>query len=170
MLAIRSRLDILGLGPGLACWSVASVLGNRVSILAMEDKWNHFYEKNRKLFGLRHKLASVPNVGIAPDPVHLFKGKEEKMNNALKEIGEAAIRNDGADVLVLGSTTMHQATAFLNSALPVPVLSPGRTGVRVAEILLEMGVTQSKVAFPSPSQPRDSEIFAPHKEPSTAAR
>ena len=45
-----------------------------------------------------------------------------------------------ADVVIIGSTTMHQAYAALSAALPVPVLSPGRVGVRTAEMLLDLGL------------------------------
>lgn len=32
---------------------------------------------------------------------------------------------DGADVIILGSTTRHEAHAYLAERLPVPIINPG---------------------------------------------
>jgi Asp/Glu/hydantoin racemase len=52
-------------------------------------------------------------------------GIGEALARALAEAGRKAIEEDGADVLLLGSTTMHQAHAYLAERLPVPVINPG---------------------------------------------
>ena len=40
---------------------------------------------------------------------------------AIRAQTRAALEEDGADVICLGSTTMHQAAAYLAERLPVPV-------------------------------------------------
>jgi allantoin racemase len=137
---VRSHLRALSLGPGEACWALASVLGEHFTILSMERKWEHFFLKNLELLGRRDRLASIEDIGIAPDPVRLFEGKEGLMNQRLIEAGWRGVNDHRADVIVIGSTTMHQALAALAAALPVPVLSPGRVGVRTAEMLLDLGL------------------------------
>ena len=62
----------------------------------------------------------------------------------------------GADVIVLGSTTMHQAHAYLAEHLPVPVLNPGLIAYKMCEVLLDLGLCHSKIAYPSPEQIKDT--------------
>jgi len=75
--AIRSRLDILAIGPGLISFAVATMLGKRFSIVTMWDKWRHIYEKNLDTYHLWEKCASIRAVNIPPDVEALFAGKEE---------------------------------------------------------------------------------------------
>jgi allantoin racemase len=141
--SVRPHLKALSVGPGESCWALASVIGDHFSILSMERKWEFFFIKGPKQIGLLHRLASVEDVGLAPDPVRLFEGKEELMDSLLVEAGRRAVEHHRADVVIIGSTTMHQALPALNEALPVPVLSPGRVGVRTAEMLLDLGLRHS---------------------------
>lgn len=160
MWALRSRLSIPVIGPGLVSYAVAVMLGKRFSIITMWDRWTHLYEKNLALYDLKQKCASVRSVEIPPDVEALFTGKEEEMFAKLAEAGRKAIEEDGADVLLLGSTTMHQAGAYMNEHLPVPVLNPGPVGIKMAELLVQLGLSHSKVAFRSPSSIIDDRFFS----------
>jgi allantoin racemase len=158
--SVRRDLQALSLGPGESCWSLASVIGDHFSILSMERKWEFFFIKGPKQVGLLHRLASVEDIGRAPDPVRLFEGKEELMNSLLIEAARRAIDHHRADVIIIGSTTMHQALPALSDALPVPVLSPGRVGVRTAEMLLDLGLRHA-VRPRDPSEPDALGLFEP---------
>lgn len=78
----------------------------------------------------------------------------------LKAESEKAIAEDGADVIVLGSTTMHQSAGYLQQNLPVPVINPGLVTYKLAELLLETGLSHSKRAFPDPEVKKDDEILS----------
>jgi allantoin racemase len=43
--------------------------------------------------------------------------------------------DDGADVIGLGSTTMHGAHRYLSDRLPVPVINPGPLTYKLAKML-----------------------------------
>ena len=158
--ALRSRLTIPVIGPGLVSYAVAIMLGKRFSIITMWDKWTHLYEKNFALYDLRHKCASVRAVNIPPDVEALFTGKEREMFERLTEEGRRAIEEDGADVLLLGSTTMHQAGAYMAANLPAPVVNPGPVAIAMAEMFVRLGLSHSKVAFPAPSSNIDDRFFS----------
>ena len=66
---------------------------------------------------------------------------------------------DRADVIVLGSTTMHQSHKYLSEKLPVPVINPGLLAYKFTELMLELGLSHSKKAFPSPSTPKDKMVY-----------
>ena len=99
-------------------------------------------------------------VNIPPDVEALFAGKEEEMFAKLTAEAQKAIDEDGADVILLGSTTMHQAGDYMAAHLAAPVINPGPVGIKVAEMLVQLGLTHSKVAFPSPSTIIDDRFFS----------
>jgi allantoin racemase len=158
--ALRSRLSIPVVGPGLVSYAVAIMLGKRFSIVTMWDKWRHLYEKNLDTYHLWGKCASIRSVNIPPDVEALFAGKEDEMFERLTEEGRQAIEHDGADVVLLGSTTMHQAGDYMSAHLPAPVINPGPVAIKLTESLVELGLTHSKVAFPSPSTIIDDRFFS----------
>jgi allantoin racemase len=157
---LRSRLTIPVIGPGLVAFHLAGILGQRFSVVTMWDKWRFFYRKSFKEYGLESNVASVRAVNIPPDVEALFAGKEEEMFQRLTDEAMKAIEEDGADVIVLGSTTMHQAAGYMAQHLPCPVINPGPTAVKIAESILELGLSHSKLAFPSPGTLQDEKFFS----------
>src|SRR4029078_6021300 len=81
--ALRSRLSIPVLGPGLVSYCVGVILGKRFSIVTMWAKRTPLYEKNLDLYRLRDKCASIRAVNIPPDVEALFTGKEDEMFQTL---------------------------------------------------------------------------------------
>jgi allantoin racemase len=158
--ALRSRLTIPVIGPGLVSYAVAIMLGKRFSIVTMWDKWRHLYEKNLDVYHLWEKCASIRAVNIPPDVETLFAGKEEEMFEKLTAEGRKAIEEDGADVILLGSTTMHQAGDYMSAHLPAPVINPGPVAIKMAETIVELGLSHSKVAFPTPPVIQDEKFFS----------
>ena len=158
--ALRSRLQIPVIGPGLVSYCVAMMLGKRFSIITMWDKWRHLYEKNLDTYHLWDKCASVRAVNIPPDVEALFAGKEEEMFEKLTAEARKAIDEDGAGVILLGSTTMHQAGDYMAANLPAPVINPGPVAIKLTEAIVQLGLTHSKVDFPSPSSIIDDRFFS----------
>jgi allantoin racemase len=158
--ALRARLTIPVIGPGLVSYLVGILLGKRFSIITMWDKWNHLYEKNLALYDLKQKCASIRAVNIPPDLEALFTGKEEEMFHTLTAEAQKAIDEDGADVILLGSTTMHQAGDYMAAHLPAPVINPGPVAIKLTESFVQLGLSHSKVAYPSPSNIIDDRFFS----------
>lgn len=156
--ALRSRLSIPVVGPGEAAFATAMMLGKRFSVLTMWPEWFPLYEKTLTEYGWWERVASLRSIETRPDVTELLAGKEDIIFEKLREEAEAAIEEDGADVIVLGSTTMHQSAAFLTDALPVPVINPGQVAYKQLELLISLGLTQSKKAFPSPEVGKDIDI------------
>jgi allantoin racemase len=156
--ALRSRLKIPVIGPGEAAFLTAMMLGKQFTVLTMWDEWFPLYEKTLTDYGLWERCASLRSIRTRPDVTELLAGKEEVIFAKLQAEAEAAIAEDGADVIVLGSTTMHQSAGFLAKVLPVPVINPGQVAWKAMETLLDLGLTHSKEAFPGPEVGRDAEI------------
>jgi allantoin racemase len=158
--ALRARLTIPVIGPGLVSYLIGILLGKRFSIITMWDKWNHLYEKNLALYDLKQKCASIRAVNIPPNLEALFTGKEEEMFQTLTAEAQKAIDEDGADVILLGSTTMHQAGDYMAAHLPAPVINPGPVAIKLTESLVQLGLAHSKVAYPSPATIIDDRFFS----------
>jgi len=156
--ALRSRLGIPVLGPGECAFQLAMLLGKKFTILTMWDEWFPLYEKTLTEYGYGARCASLRSIKTRPDVAELLAGKEEVIFAKLKAEAEKAIAEDGADVIVLGSTTMHQSAAWLAQQLPVPVINPGVIAYKQAELLVGLGLTHSKKAFPAPGVGNDSGI------------
>ena len=152
--ALRSVLDIPVFGPGKIAMLTALMLGDKFSILTMASRWKPLYKKALDELGMHHKCASVRAIEVSPDNQGLLSGKEEEVFPLLEAAAMKAIEIDGADVIILGSTTMHQAHSYLQSRLPVPVINPGPLSYKIAEAALALGHSHSRTAYPRPMHPR----------------
>ena len=157
--ALRSRLSIPVLSAGESALHVASMLGHKFSIVTMWKRWFPLYRKTIKEYGLGLKLASIRSIDVRPDTKELLQGKEEIVFEKLLTASQTAIEQDGADVIVLGSTTMHQSYGFLKANLSVPVINPGLVAYKLCESFLELGLSHSKSAYPSPENNSGDEVF-----------
>jgi len=158
--ALRSVLDIPVIGPGRASYCTALMLGDKFSVVTQWDGWIPLYKKGAKEAGLSDKLVSVRSINVLPDPENLLGGKEEVVFPMLVEASMAAIEEDGAEVILLGSTTMHQAAGYLAENLPVPVINPGPLTYKLAEFYLGLGISQSRKAYPNPKFPNTAMVHA----------
>jgi allantoin racemase len=152
--ALRSVLDIPVIGPGRAAMLTALMLGERFSILIMWDRWRHLYRKPLLELGLTWRCASIRAIGVEPSNQSLLAGKEDEVFPLLLAAARRCIDEDGADVILLGSTTMHQAHAYLRDRLPVPVINPGPLSYKLAETALALGLSHSRKAHARPTAPR----------------
>lgn len=156
--ALRSRLSIPVVGAGESSFLLAASLGTKFSIVTLWDKWSPAYRKVLLRHGLLDRLASIRDINTRPDLDELLTGKEEVVFAALEEAARRAVDEDGADVIMLGSTTMYQSHQYLAERLAVPVINPALVGYYQCEMLLDLGLAHSKHAFPSPEVTND-EVF-----------
>jgi allantoin racemase len=152
--AARSLLGIPVIAPGRASMLAALMLGERFSILIMWERWRPLYRKTLAELDLGARCASIRSIGVTPDNQSLLAGKEDDVFPLLLETARACVEHDGAEVILLGSTTMHQAHGYLAARLPVPVINPGPLTYKLAEAALALGLRHSRKAFPGPLVPR----------------
>lgn len=157
--ALRSMLDIPVIAPGRASYLTALMLGHGFSVLTQWDGWIALYHKGVREYGLEDHLVSVRSINTPPDVENLLGGKEDVVFPKLRDAGLRCVE-DGADVICLGSTTMHQAHAYLTENLPVPVINPGPLTYKLAETMLSLGLSQSRHAYPQPNVEKRAMIQA----------
>ena len=160
MNAMRSVLDIPVIGPGGASFMMALMFGSKMSVVTQWDGWIPIYTKLAHEYGVADKLASVRSINMMPDLENLLGGKEEEVFPKLVDCAMRCIEEDGAEVILLGSTTMHQAHTHLVANLPAPLINPGPLTYKLAECVLGLGLTQSRKAYPKPNIPQPAMIHA----------
>jgi allantoin racemase len=158
--ALRAVLDIPVVGAGRSSMLMALMLGERFSILSMWSHWRHLYSKTLKDLNMVGHCASVRAIDIQPDNQSLLSGKEDEVFPLLAEAARLCIEEDGAEVIVLGSTTMHQAHAYLCEHLEVPVINPGPLTYKLAEGMLALGLSHSRKAYPRSPAPKHQVVRA----------
>ena len=55
---------------------------------------------------------------------------------------------------------MYQAAALMSRHSPVPAVNPGPVALKMAELLVQLGLAHSKLAFPSPTVNQDEKFFS----------
>jgi allantoin racemase len=147
--ALRELTSIPIVGPGAAALHLAAQLGTRFTIISpLESAPGRGHERLRGL-ALDAKLASVRGVNM---PVLDLARARDAVLDKLEEVGRTALRDDGADVLVLGCMSMGflGITDDLQKRLDVPVVNPVTAALKTAEAMVAMGLTHSKIAYPMP--------------------
>ena len=158
--ALRSVLKIPVIGPGRCSILMAMMLGKKFSIITMWQKWRHLYEKTLRDLGLNAACASIRSIDVPPDNLGLLDGKEEQSFPMLEDEARKAIKLDSADVILLGSTTMHQAHSYLQNKLEIPVINPGPLTYKLMETMLGLGLSHSWQAYPTSPVSRADMIAA----------
>jgi len=160
MAMLRSILKIPVIAPGRHSMLIAQMLGEKFSILMMWDRWRMLYTKTLGELGMEHKCASLRSIGVTPDNKSLLSGKEDEVFPLLLDAARRCVEEDGAQVLILGSTTMHEAHGWLSERIGVPVINPGPLTYKLAAIALDLNLTHSKATYPAPLAPKHDMIRA----------
>ena len=157
---VRSRLTIPVVGAGQSSFLLACNIGASFSVVTLWDRWIPSYKKILQRHGLMGRVASIRHINIHPNLEELLHGKEEVVFDALEKAARAAIEQDGAEVIVLGSTTMYQSHHYLAERLPVPVINPALVVYQACEHLLDLSLSHSKLSYPAPEVLNDG-LFKP---------
>jgi allantoin racemase len=154
---LRSRLTVPVVGPGLAPYTIALTLGARFSVLATTEQSVHAIDKTLRLYELTDKCSSVRAVTGAAGSEQRLGLTPEQCSSLLAE-ANAAVDEDGAAAIVIGTTGMHQTARWLAERVSRPVLDPGTVALQIAERLGLLGLSHSKLAFPAPKRLQDEKL------------
>lgn len=155
--ALREKLDIPVVGPGSISMLCAADLAHRFSIVTVLENALTVFENRVMEVGLGSKLASVRFINI---PV-LDLTDVKKLTSALVDESIKAIAEDGAHAIVLGCTGMLGVADDLSDALKkkgyeIPVIYPVAVAVKYLEMLIALGLKQSKKTYmPPPDKERN---------------
>ncbi len=150
--ACREAIDIPVIGPAEASMHLAAVLGHRFSVLTVVDTLIPVVENQALRYGVAAKLASVRAFNV---PVLDLADSDEATFEAVMKVAEAAVRDDGAHVLIPGCTGLAGFAPRIQAALAglgleVPVLDPPPVAVKLAESIVALGYRHSRRTYGRP--------------------
>lgn len=142
------KIPIVGLGdPSL---TLAHFVSHRFSVLSPGVSPHHtraYVEHQCYELGLSTKLASVRHVDLPP--LAMMAGRDGDLQLALQQEMKCAVEEDGADTIVFGCGAMTGILETLENPYGVTLIDPGITALNYLELLLNLGVSHSRLLFPS---------------------
>jgi allantoin racemase len=153
----REVVDIPVVGGFQPAALTASLLCDRWSVVTVLERLRPMVRHNARKLGLMENLASVRAVDI---PV-LSLEDSGLLKDRLLEQAELAVREDGAEAVVLGCTGMLGLAQSLmkelaDKDLPAPVVDPTAAAIGYLQLLIRGGLTHSKRAYPYPPEKKRS--------------
>lgn len=150
MFALKEALDIPVLSIAEASQTIACMLGHKYSVLTVLKQNIPYQEDLVRLLCLENKCASVRGVNI-----NIAKcTTEEATFQALKDEINMIVEEDGAEVVVLGGARFCCYAERLAEEVSIPILDPVAVTVKMAEMMVETCLCQSKKRkFAFPPQP-----------------
>ena len=130
-----------------AAASTAMYLGHAYSVVTTLDRTVPLIEDRLKLSGLYDRCASVRASGLA---VLELEADPQRAVEAIVEQAERAVRNDKAEVICLGCGGMAGLDEQIRQRTGVPVVDGVSAAVTIAESLVRMGLSTSKVRTYAP--------------------
>jgi allantoin racemase len=151
--ALKEALSIPVVSISEASMAVACLLGHRFTTLTMLQQFVPYQQDLVRYYGFEAKCASVRAINVN---VEECVTNREKTLCELKQQIQAVVAEDRAEVVILACAGLCGYDTELSRLAGVPVLDPVAVAVKVAEGLVGLGLTHSKVRkFAYPPQPLD---------------
>jgi allantoin racemase len=148
---LQELLDVPVVDITEAAASTAMYLGHRYSVVTTLDRAVPLIEDRLLLAGLDRRCASVRASGLA---VLELEADPERAVEAIVEQAAAAVRDDHAEVICLGCGGMAELESAVRARTGVPVVDGVAAAVTVAEALVRMQLSTSKVRTYAPARPK----------------
>ena len=151
--AAREKVRIPVVGGFAPAALMATALAGQWSVVTVVREVVPLCRDLARKHGLESNMASVRVVGI---PVLELDDRDRLQNRTLEE-SIAAIREDGAEGIVLGCTAMLGLGQALRQGLgragfAVPVVEPTAAALGFLESMIRSGVSHSKLTWATPRQ------------------
>lgn len=143
-------VDIPVLDPGQVAMHVASLLGQKFSLLVPGMAAVRGFEENIAKYGMGNRLASILSTDISPAS---YAVKEKETMDVLVRLSLKAIEEDSATVMILGCGMLTGKGGALKKLLlekghDVAVLQPVPLAIEMARVLVRLGLRQVRLVPP----------------------
>ncbi len=148
------RMPVIGVAQ-TAC-HLAAQIAPRFSIINTVREFAHIDRELVTKYGVSQHVGSIITIDI---PVLNLEAQQKRTISVLAGASERAVREDGAQAIVLGCTGMSSLVPALKKRLArsdvaAPIIEPLRAAVYTAVGWVLGGLSQSKEAFMPPPKKR----------------
>jgi allantoin racemase len=144
---LQELLDVPVVDITEAAASIACLLGHKYSVVTTLDRTLPLIEDRLTLAGLMTRCASVRSSGLS---VLQLEQDPDVTVKAIVAEAEKAVRQDKAEVICLGCGGMAGLDVAVREATGVPVVDGVTAAVKLAESLVGLGLSTSKVRTYAP--------------------
>lgn len=152
--AAREIVKIPVIGPCQASMAIASTLCDKFSVVTVLKRLLPLFRRKVKEYGFDAKVASIRSVEV---PVLELEEKRSEVKAKLLAESKKALYEDGAGTIILGCTGMVGMAVELQEAIGISVIDPAVASIKLAECLVDMKISHSKLEYPEP--PAKKRIF-----------
>lgn len=147
--SMREVLDVPVVGPFESSIALARTLGDKFSVLTIlqsgiPDTWDTL-----RKYGQDGRCASVRAIEAHVNDMVSGAVSRERVLETVRSGAESA-RRDGASSVVLGCMTMAFLLVDEGVQSEVVIVNPAKVAVKMAEMLVGLGIRQSRVSYPRP--------------------
>jgi allantoin racemase len=152
--ALKEALTIPVVSISEASMAIACLLGHRFTTLTMLQQFIPYQQDLVRYYGFEAKCASVRAINVN---VEECVTNREKTLRELTEQIRKIVSEDRAEVVILACAGLCGYDTELSRLAGIPVLDPVAVAVKVAEGLVGLGVSHSKLRkFAHPPQPLEN--------------
>lgn len=137
--------DALVLGIGETSITAALMLGFNIAIISTGKESKAIYRRRAAELGLLDRVTYTSGIEL---PVLKLREDEAATLKALEEESRRAVKEYGAEVIVLGCGGMIGMAQELSNRVGVPVVDPTKTTFKVTEALVAAGLKHSYAYVP----------------------
>ena len=148
---LQELLDVPVVDITEAAASTAQFLGHKYSVVTTLDRTVPLIEDRLKLAGLDARCASVRASGLG---VLDLEADPDAAVEAIAAEAVRAVQEDHAEVICLGCGGMAELNERVAARTGVPIVDGVAAAVTIAESLVRLGLTTSKVRTYAPPRPK----------------
>lgn len=128
-------------GIGQAALLMSQFVGENVAIMCVGDGSSYFYRDDIIKYGMKDRVKVLKYIDIVAEDSFT---DPEHAQSLIIEAAKEAVEKDKVDVIILGCGVMAEFAEAVEKAIGVPVVNPLGAGLKVAESLVSLGLTNSK--------------------------
>jgi allantoin racemase len=148
----RELFDIPVVGMAEAAMLTACMLGRRFSIVTFAQALGPWYRECVEMHGMGERCAGIRTLEGSFRSISAVQEEKEEL---LIELAHRAIRDDEADVIILGGAPLAGLAAKVRDRVPVPLVDQAAAAVKQAECLVSLQVRKATTGTfrrPAPKQ------------------
>ncbi len=127
-------------GPCESSLALASVIGRRPVIVTVGNSALWMIKGRVKQLGYESKIVAVKGIPIGV--LEIDKDREMVKKYLIERITEA-VKNENADVAILGCTGLSGLASDVQEKTGVPVIDPAGAALKIAEATVKLGLTNA---------------------------
>ncbi|HEC46261.1 MAG TPA: Asp/Glu/hydantoin racemase [Pseudomonas xinjiangensis] len=146
--ALREIMPIPVVGMTEAALMSACQHGGRFSVIAISQRIQAWYRECIASHGLEGRLASIRALD---EPLQHIGRVQENQGERLIELGRRAVKEDGADVLILAGAPLAGLARSVSDRMPVPTIDGVTCALIQAQAMVDMAArTPSAGSYTQP--------------------